>query len=156
VNSLNRALISIHSLICFLHWAQVRSLSAVVRFPIKHLVSRRTFVFARAGYGKSNLNKLLFSTLYSSECTVTKRNKEVPVGTIIFDPDGEYFWPDDRGNPGLCDVATLKDRIVVFASREAPSDFYGSFVAGGILFICCFICEYRLKTSKSPYGILTT
>lgn len=113
-------------------WAQVKPLSAVVRFPIKHLVSRRTFIFARAGYGKSNLNKLLFSTLYSSECTVTKRNKEVPVGTIIFDPDGEYFWPDDRGNPGLCDVAALKDRIVVFTSREAPSDFYGSFVAGGI------------------------
>ena len=113
-------------------WAEVKPLSAVVRFPIKHLVSRRTFIFARAGYGKSNLNKLLFSTLYSSECTVTKRNKEVPVGTIIFDPDGEYFWPDDRGNPGLCDVATLKDRIVVFTSREAPSDFYGSFVAGGI------------------------
>lgn len=114
------------------HWAQIKPLSAKVRFPIKHLVSRRTFVFARAGYGKSNLNKLLFSTLYSAECTVTKRNREVPVGTVIFDPDGEYFWPDDKGNPGLCDVPLLQDRIVVFTSREAPSDYYGSFVAGGI------------------------
>ena len=41
-------------------------------------------------------------------------------------------WPDDKGNPGLCDVPTLQDRIVVFTSREAPSPFYGSFVAGGI------------------------
>jgi hypothetical protein len=113
-------------------WAQIKSLCATVRFPIKHLVSRRTFVFARAGYGKSNLNKLLFSTLYSSDCTTTKRGREVPVGTVIFDPDGEYFWPDDKGNPGLCDVPTLQDRIVVFTSREAPSPFYGSFVAGGI------------------------
>lgn len=113
-------------------WVQVKPLSATVKFPIKHLVSRRTFVFARAGYGKSNLNKLLFSTLYSSECTVSKRNREVPVGTIIFDPDGEYFWPDDKGNPALCDVPALKDRIVVFTSREAPSPYYGSFVAGGI------------------------
>jgi DNA helicase HerA-like ATPase len=113
-------------------WAQVRSLCATVRFPIKDLVSRRSFIFARAGYGKSNLNKLLFSTLYSSECTVTKRNREVPVGTVIFDPDGEYFWPDDKGNPGLCDVPSLQNRIVVFTSREAPSPFYGSFVAGGV------------------------
>ena len=115
------------------HWAQLRPTTALVRFPIKHLVSRRTLVFARAGYGKSNLNKLLFSTLYSTDCTVTKRgNREVPVGTVIFDPDGEYFWPDDKGNPALCDVPALKDRLVVFTSREAPSPFYGSFVAGGI------------------------
>jgi hypothetical protein len=114
-------------------WMQVRPTCALVRFPIRHLVSRRTFIFARAGYGKSNLNKLLFSALYSSECTVQKRgDRDVPVGTIIFDPDGEYFWPDDRGNPGLCDVPQLKDKIVLFTSRAAPSAFYGSFVAGGI------------------------
>lgn len=114
-------------------WVQVQPLSAVVRFPFQNLVSRRTFVFARAGYGKSNLTKLLFSNLYSSDCKVRKRgDREVPVGTIIFDPDGEYFWPDDKGNPGLCDVPDLQDKIVVFTSREAPSDFYGSFVAGGV------------------------
>jgi DNA helicase HerA-like ATPase len=114
-------------------WVQTRPTCATVKFPIRHLVSRRTFIFARAGYGKSNLNKLLFSTLYSNECTVQKRgDRDVPVGTIIFDPDGEYFWPDDRGNPGLCDVPQLKDRIVVFTSRATPSAFYGSFVAGGI------------------------
>ncbi len=113
-------------------WAQIRPLKALVRFPIRHLVSRRTFIFARAGYGKSNLNKLLFSALYSTECTILKRGREVPVGTLIFDPDGEYFWPDDRGNPALCDVPALKDKIVVFTSREGPSPYYGSFVAGGI------------------------
>jgi uncharacterized protein len=114
-------------------WVQVQPLSVKIKFPVKHLVSRRTLVFARAGYGKSNLNKLLFSMLYSSTPTVKKSgDKEVPVGTVIFDPDGEYFWPDDKGNPGLCDVPELKNQVVVFTSRQGPSPFYQSFVAGGI------------------------
>ena len=105
-----------------------------VKFPIEALVSRRSFIFARAGFGKSNLNKLLFSLLYREKTpTVTKRGDvEVPVGTIIFDPDGEYFWPDDRGRPGLADVPGLEDKLVVFTPRRNASLFYQSFVAGGI------------------------
>jgi len=114
-------------------WMQIKSPEIAVRFPVNQLVSRRSFVFARAGFGKSNLNKLLFSTLYAQTPTVPKRkNKEVPVGTIIFDPDGEYFWPDDKGRPGLCDVPALQDKLVVFTSRKGPSAFYDSFVAGDI------------------------
>jgi uncharacterized protein len=56
----------------------------------------------------------------------------VPVGTLIFDPDGEYFWPDDKGRPGFCDVTWLQDKLVVFTSREAPSKFYGSFTAAKV------------------------
>jgi hypothetical protein len=103
----------------------------VARFDIGQLVSRRSFVFARAGFGKSNLVKLLFSGLYGATQppTVNKRQGiKVPVGTVVFDPDGEYFWPDDKGRPGLCDVPELQDRIVVFTDRLPPSDFYGSFV----------------------------
>ena len=114
-------------------WMQIKSPEVLVRFPVSSLVSRRSFIFARAGFGKSNLNKLLFSKLYESTPTVTKRgNVEVPVGTVIFDPDGEYFWPDDKGRPGLCDVPGLEDKLVVFTSRNNPSPFYQSFVAGGI------------------------
>jgi uncharacterized protein len=51
---------------------------------------------------------------------------------VIFDPDGEYFWPDDKGRPGLCDVPELEDKLVVFTSRRGPSEFYESFVAGGV------------------------
>jgi hypothetical protein len=105
----------------------------VVHFPIDSLVSRRSFIFARAGFGKSNLNKLLFSKLYETTPYVIKRmNKKVPVGTVLFDPDGEYFWPDDKGRPGLCDVPALEDKLVVFTGRKNPSPFYQSFVAGGI------------------------
>lgn len=115
------------------NWMQLRDPTITVKFDIANLVSRRSFVFARAGFGKSNLNKLLFSALYSKTPTVEKRGgKKVPVGTMIFDPDGEYFWPDDKGRPGLCDVPELEDQVVVFTSRAAPSPFYQSFVAGTI------------------------
>jgi DNA helicase HerA-like ATPase len=113
-------------------WMQLRAPEVRVNFPISSLVSRRTFIFARAGFGKSNLNKLLFSKLYEGTPTVVKRgDRRVPVGTIIFDPDGEYFWPDDKGRPGLCDVPKLQDKLVVFTSREHASAFYQSFVASG-------------------------
>jgi hypothetical protein len=114
-------------------WMQLREPEVLIRFPVEHLVSRRSFVFARAGFGKSNLNKLLFSQLYEQTPTTTKRGgKQVPVGTLIFDADGEYFWPDDKGRPGLCDVPALEDKLVVFTPRRNPSAFYQSFVAGGI------------------------
>lgn len=114
-------------------WMQAKNPEVITRFPIKQLVSRRSFVFARAGFGKSNLVKLLFSQLYKTSPTVTKRGGEnTPVGTIIFDPDGEYFWPDDSGRPGLCDVKHLEKELVVFTNRTAPSPFYQSFVAGSI------------------------
>jgi uncharacterized protein len=114
-------------------WMQLREPSITVKFDIANLVARRSFIFARAGFGKSNLNKLLFSALYSATPTVEKRGgKKVPVGTMIFDPDGEYFWPDDKGRPGLCDVPALEDQVVVFTSRVAPSPFYQSFVTGTI------------------------
>ncbi len=114
-------------------WMQVQPDEVKVNFTVESLVSRRSFIFARAGFGKSNLNKLLFSSLYSETPTIEKRQgKTVPVGTILFDPDGEYFWPDDRGRPGLCDVPGMEEHLVVFTSRKNPSPFYQSFVASGI------------------------
>jgi uncharacterized protein len=114
-------------------WMQIKGPEVLIKFPITNLVSRRSFIFARAGFGKSNLNKLLFSKLYETTPTVMKRGgKSVPVGTVLFDPDGEYFWPDDKGRPGLCDVPTLEDKLIVFTNRKAPTQFYQSFVAGGI------------------------
>lgn len=114
-------------------WMVTMSPAIIPKFQISKLVSRRSFVFARAGFGKSNLVKLLFSKLYATAPTVKRRNgNEVPVGTVIFDPDGEYFWPDHHGRPGLCDVADLTDRLVVFTNRKAPSPAYASFVVDGV------------------------
>ncbi|MBD2387846.1 ATP-binding protein [Cylindrospermum sp. FACHB-282] len=113
-------------------WMQVKSPDIITHFPVDNLASRRSFVFARAGYGKSNLIKLLFSELYKTTPTKKKRDQDVPVGTLIFDPEGEYFWPDDNGRPGFTDVPHLQDKLVIFTRRQAPSAFYGSFVAGGV------------------------
>ncbi len=114
-------------------WMQIKLPAIITRFDVSHMSSRRSFVFARAGFGKSNLIKLLFSNLYKTIPTVPKRGgKMVPVGTIIFDPDGEYFWPDDKGRPGLCDVPHLEDKLVVFTRKEGPSPFYNSFIASDI------------------------
>ncbi|MCI0724926.1 MAG: ATP-binding protein [Acidobacteria bacterium] len=114
-------------------WMQLRTPAIIPRFEVRHLVSRRSFAFARAGFGKSNLVKLLFSNLYRTTPTVEKRGgRQVPVGTVVFDPDGEYFWPDDKNRPGLCDVPHLEDKIVVFTRKAGPSPFYQSFVASDI------------------------
>ncbi len=114
-------------------WMQVKKPCVIPKFRVLDLVARRTLVFARAGFGKSNLVKLLFANLYKNTPTVEKRGgRRVPVGTVIFDPDGEYFWPDDKNRPGLCDVPELEDKVVLFTPKAAPSPFYQSFVAGDI------------------------
>ena len=101
-----------------------------VTFDIENLVSRRTVVFARAGYGKSNLVKFLVAELYRQE---PKTEKGLPVGTLIFDPDGEYFWPDTvKSRPGLCDVPHLKDKLAVFTNRSAPNPYYGRWKLGDV------------------------
>jgi hypothetical protein len=102
----------------------------VVTFDVRRLVSRRSVVFARAGYGKSNLMKYLLSELYRE---APKTDSGIDVGTLIFDADGEYFWPDRvKGRPGLCDVSHLRDRVVVFTNRQPPSPYYESWKVGGV------------------------
>ena len=101
-----------------------------VKFDVKSLVSRRSFVFARAGYGKSNMLKLLISQLYSGDGPRDRSDR--PVGMLILDPEGEYFWPDDDRRPGLCNVPHLKDKIAVFTDRVEPNPYFGSWKVGGI------------------------
>lgn len=113
-------------------WMRIQQPSIMPTFQIEKLIARRSFVFARAGFGKSNLVKLLFSALYETQPTVERLKGRVPVGTVIFDPDGEYFWPDFKGRPALCDVPHLRDKLVVFTNRKGPSDFYDSFVINGV------------------------
>lgn len=104
--------------------------SLKVTFNINNLVSRRSMVFARAGYGKSNLLKFLIGELYRYGKPITERNTKV--GVLIFDADGEYFWPDFKNRPGLCDVDQLKENIIVFTSRAASSPYYNSWKAGDV------------------------
>lgn len=92
-----------------------RVLSSVpVHFSVGRLKGRRSFVFARAGYGKSNLIKYLVSQLYSSP---------PDVGLLIFDPEGEYALPDAHGRPGLVNVPSLRNRISLYTNRRVPAQY---------------------------------
>jgi hypothetical protein len=93
-----------------------------VLFDLDHLIARRTYVFARAGYGKSNLIKLLTARLYELE---------QPGGMLIFDPEGEYAFRDKRGRPGLADIPFLADKLVVYTNRNVGTP-YNRWVAGDV------------------------
>jgi DNA helicase HerA-like ATPase len=86
-----------------------------VRFSIDRLKGKRTFVFARAGYGKSNLIKYLVSQLYSAP---------PEVGLLIFDPEGEDALRDNQGRPGLFNIPSLRQRVSLYTPR--PVDGEGS------------------------------
>ncbi len=94
-----------------------------VNFSFSRLLKRRTLVFARAGYGKSNLIKLLVSKLYE---------QNPKVGTLIFDPEGEYSFRDAQGRPGLADVPEIGNRLVVFTDRQPPNKKYKPLIAGRV------------------------
>lgn len=104
----------------------------IVNFNINNLVSKRSVVFARAGYGKTNLIKYLIAELYRNDGKYAITDKGDKVGTLIFDADGEYFWPDYKGRPGLCDVPDLRKQIVVFTIRKGENPYYDSWKAGAV------------------------
>jgi DNA helicase HerA-like ATPase len=93
-----------------------------IRFSVGRLKGKRSFVFARAGYGKSNLIKYLMSQLYSSP---------PDVGLLIFDPEGEYALPDSQGRPGLVNVPALRNRISLYTNRKVE-DQYAGVVKGSV------------------------
>jgi hypothetical protein len=96
--------------------------SVPVRFSAGRLKGRRSFVFARAGYGKSNLIKYLMSQLYSSP---------PDVGLLIFDPEGEYALPDAHGRAGLVNVPELRSRISLYTNRTVEPQ-YADVVKGNV------------------------
>ena len=95
-----------------------------IQFDIDKLIAKRSFVFARAGYGKSILIKLLVTKLYENEQNV---------GMLIFDPEGEYAFPV-HNNPGLADIPELSDKIVVFTNRKYSNldEKYKKMIAGKV------------------------
>src|SRR4029077_7395433 len=103
-----------------LAYGQQVETSVKIKISIDRLKGRRSFVFARAGYGKSNLIKYLVSQLYSSP---------PDVGLLIFDPEGEYALPDAHGRSGLVNVPALRDRISLYTNRTVDPA-HGHFVKG--------------------------
>lgn len=81
--------------------------SIKIRFKISELDSKRTFVFARAGYGKSNLMKVIASSW-----------KKEFGGLVVFDPEGEYAMTDDKSRPGMMDN---REAIYVTTRQDIPT-----------------------------------
>lgn len=63
-----------------------------ISFDQSQLNEKRTFIFARAGYGKSNLMKVICSEWRAENG-----------GLLVFDPEGEYAVTDRKGRPGIMD-----------------------------------------------------
>jgi hypothetical protein len=93
-----------------------------VPFNVQRLIGRRSYVFAHAGYGKTNLVKLLITKLYATNPAV---------GLLIFDPEGEYGIMDKKGRPGLADLPELQDKVVLYTDRKLPAK-YARFLAGSV------------------------
>ncbi|MGQ4875557.1 MAG: helicase HerA domain-containing protein [Promethearchaeia archaeon] len=79
-----------------------------IHFDMKELVGKRTFIFARAGYGKSNLMKVLASNW-----------KQEYGSLIIFDPEGEYSITDKKKRPGIMD----KIPAILITNRRDVKDY---------------------------------
>lgn len=98
-----------------------------VHFDLKRLISKRTFVFSRAGYGKSNFVKLLITRL--REQVIKEHTK---CGILIFDPEGEYAFKTKAGLPGFGDLEPFVDGLVVFTNRKINDPYYKNFIGGTI------------------------
>jgi DNA helicase HerA-like ATPase len=77
-----------------------------IKFDETQLNSKRTFIFARAGYGKSNLMKLISSQWPKGSG-----------GLLVFDPEGEYATTDSKGRPGILDK---REAILVTNRNMSP------------------------------------
>lgn len=71
---------------------------------------RRTAIFGRAGYGKSNTTKIIASIITAKS----------PASLIIFDMNGEYAFPT-RSEDGLLDHPDIRDRIIVYTDARRHS-----------------------------------
>jgi len=79
---------------------------------------RRTAIFARTGYGKSNLCKIVVSLASLAGKT----------GILVLDMDGEYAFKTKTATGqevlGLADIDSVKPNLVVYTQRKDVLDIY--------------------------------
>lgn len=86
-----------------------------VDFDLDKFRDKRTAIFARTGYGKSNLCKLVISL-----ASLTGE------GLLVFDLEGEYAFRDpEKETPGLADIPQIRDNLVVYTNRDYDTSRYG-------------------------------
>ncbi|MBA7547663.1 hypothetical protein ES705_40093 [subsurface metagenome] len=77
-------------------------------FDLDKFRDKRTAIFARTGYGKSNLCKL-----------VTSLASLTGEGLLVFDMEGEYAFRDpEKETLGLADIPQIRGNLVVYTNRE--------------------------------------
>jgi len=88
---------------------------------------RRTAIFARTGYGKSNLCKVV----------VSLASLAGNIGILVLDIEGEYaFKTRDRSGKeilGLADLDRVKPNLVVYTERKDAADYYNDVLISPIL-----------------------
>jgi len=79
-----------------------------VDFDLNKFRDKRTAIFARTGYGKSNLCKL-----------VTSLASLTGEGLLVFDMEGEYAFRDpEKDTQGLADIPQIRGKLVVYTNRR--------------------------------------
>jgi len=82
-----------------------------IYFDVSKFEARRTAIFARTGYGKSNLAKFVVALAGLSSQS----------GLLVLDLDGEYAFSRTKKNGdvdyGLCDLPQLHNKLEVFTHR---------------------------------------
>ena len=79
-----------------------------VDFDLDKFRDKRTAIFARTGYGKSNLCKL-----------VTSLASLTGEGLLVFDMEGEYAFRDpEKETLGLADIPQIRGNLVVYTNRR--------------------------------------
>jgi hypothetical protein len=81
-----------------------------VQFNVSNMIRKRTAIFGKSGYGKSNNVKVCIAMIA----------KEKPnVGQLIFDTNGEYALDNDQ-NQGFMDIfydANMKEKVVLYSNK---------------------------------------
>jgi hypothetical protein len=85
-----------------------------VQFNVSNMIRKRTAIFGKSGYGKSNNVKVCIGMIA----------KEKPnCGQLIFDTNGEYALDNDQ-NQGFMDIfydAGMKNKVVLYSNKTISS-----------------------------------
>lgn len=96
-----------------LSFGELEVKDVLIHFDVSRFAARRTAIFARTGYGKSNLAKFVVAL-----AGITARE----AGMIVLDLEGEYAFSTTKEDGsivyGLSDVPHLRDRLIVFTNRD--------------------------------------
>jgi ABC-type oligopeptide transport system ATPase subunit len=87
-----------------------------IQFNVSNLLRKRTAIFGKSGYGKSNTTKTVIGMIAKERPTC---------GQLILDTNGEYAR-DNLQNKGFMDIfheAGMKDKTVLYTNRNLGTSF---------------------------------